>query len=171
MVVRLQETNFRWEPVPFIQDKIQKVLDSWEGTPYSIGQCQKGIGVDCVRFVCSVYDELYGFTRSEYKRLPQDVALHNKEGAINSMKEIIGLYDKAESIDPDTTTRTTLQPGDALIVGPKNGGPGHCLIVGGKKNRVYHSLDPCVKWTGMKFFSKDQKLFRIYRMSDRDRWV
>ena len=48
------------------QDRLQDVLRGWEGTPYRAGAQAKGRdgGVDCVRFVCGVLDELYGERRS-----------------------------------------------------------------------------------------------------------
>lgn len=52
---------------------------SWQGTRWIHGQCLKGVGTDCVRFICAI-GKFAGWIPEGYK-VPvyhQDWALHNK---------------------------------------------------------------------------------------------
>lgn len=53
-------------------------VESWIGTPWIHGQCLKGVGVDCVRFVSAI-GRASGWVPADY-HVPvynQDWALHN----------------------------------------------------------------------------------------------
>ena len=53
-------------------------IESWQGTKWIHGQSLKGVGTDCVRFVCSI-GKFAGWVEPDYK-VPvynQDWALHN----------------------------------------------------------------------------------------------
>jgi NlpC/P60 family putative phage cell wall peptidase len=54
-------------------------IKSWKGTKWIHGQCLKGVGTDCVRFVCAI-GKFAGWVQSDYKVPLYDVdwALHNK---------------------------------------------------------------------------------------------
>lgn len=55
----------------------------------------------------------------------------------------------------------TIEPGDALVVGPRDGGPGH-LMIAGVGGYVWHASGPGgpVVRTGL---STKMRLFRVYR--------
>lgn len=118
--------KFEHQPIPVgAEQALNRVLESWEGTPYRGNHQKKGIAVDCVRFVCGVYDELYQ-VRTPIDALPQDIAFHDAEGARSGMRKIVRLYN-ATALDRDDFT---LEPGDAVITAPLGGGPGHVMIAG-----------------------------------------
>lgn len=153
----------------FAQARLERILDSWEGTAYVPGQQMKGAGVDCVRFVCAVLDELYGFKRVPLPELPADLALHQRNTAIAAMRYIIGLYEPNVSVEDGR-----LEPGDILVVAQKGGGPGHAMIVGARKNELWHSNSRRVQMTGIGFLGEEghgYKLYGVYRLLDRERWA
>ncbi len=152
-----------------VQARLQRILESWEGTPYFPGQQMKGAGVDCVRFVCAVLDELYGYKRVEIPDLPGDIAMHARDTAIAAMRYVMKLY------EPNVPVLDgILEPGDILVVAPPNGGPGHAMIVGAQQNELWHSTDRRVQMTGIGFLQEKThgwKLYGAYRALDRERWV
>ena len=148
--------------------KLEEVLASWQGTRYWPGQCSKGVGVDCVRFVCSVIDELSGKSHEEeVSTLPQDSAMHNRAGAIATMRTIKNRFRPIKKI-----TDGSLEPGDIVVTGPVDGGPGHGMIVGPRKNEIWHATHTRVQRTGVSVISKGKdQIFAVYRCQDRDQWV
>lgn len=155
--------NMRWidleEPA---LGALRKVLLSWEGTPYAAGQAVKGVGVDCVRFVCEVFKELEGLESIPLVSIPADVSLHSREGAMAAFHQIMAAYQPSRKV-------TSIQPGDVLVVGPANGGPGHAMIVGCSPNVLYHAAPSGVARTGIGFVEGHQKVYGIYR-KDKSAW-
>lgn len=116
---------------------------SWKGTPYRAGQQRKGAGVDCVRFVTAVFDELEG-GQTDIRILPQDLALHQPEIARGAMRQLLRAFD-GRSL-PDGYLE--LEPGDVIVSGFPQGGPGHAMIVG-PWPQVWHSCRSGVVMTGL----------------------
>ncbi len=135
---------------------LDDALKRWEGTPYRADQQSPGSGVDCVRFVCGVLDELFGL-ETDARTLPQDVALHQPRMARAAMKRIMSLYSPFE-----TVSGLYLVGGDVLVVGERDGGPGHVMIVGSEPWTIWHATRPCVQKTGFSL-PETQKVFKIYR--------
>jgi len=165
----VNKLGLKWEPMPWapVQERLKQVLGPWLGTPYMKGQRCKGSGVDCVRFVTGVLDELYGFERVSAPKLPQDVALHSRATAIGAMKALLEIYPFHEEV-----TGPMIQPGDIIVVGPLKGGPGHVMIVGPRRNTLWHSHQPIgVQITGLAFNEQEQEVFKIYRLQDRHSWA
>lgn len=151
-----------------ISIELDLILLGWEHTPYLVGQACKGEGggVDCVRFVCSVLDELYGTDRvHEVKTLPNDASMHTREGAFRVMRTIRELYAPNQPVEDGS-----LEPGDVVVVGPSNGGPGHAMICGPRQNELWHSSVGGVHRTGIAF-SGEQRIFRVFRCSNREAWI
>ena len=151
--------SFPWET------RLLTILQSWEGTPYKDRQCSKGGAVDCVRFTCAVYDELDNVSSRDYLRLPPDQALHSKDSSIQAMKIIRENYMPNYSV-----TDQILEPGDFIVMGFKDGGPGHSMIAG-PQNRIWHTDGLCVTPTGL-VTPPRMELIRVYRAVDREkRWL
>jgi len=172
-VVRYSSQGYKWEPLRLQGHALSADLRaaaalaeeilSWEGTPYMHGQQVKKVGVDCVRFVCSVLDNLQT-TQTNFATLPQDAAMHSRGGAIRSMLNI------KRRFQARTVRDHSMQPGDIVVVGPPNGGPGHALIVGFRPNTLWHAANPAVHQTGIGFIVGEQKVFRVYRLLNRHLW-
>ncbi len=66
-----------------------------------------------------------------------------------------------------------LQPGDLLVVGTNNGGPGHLMIVGVRKNTIWHAGGRGARFdqTGWALGDGFERLFAVYRLEDRERWM
>lgn len=121
--------------------KLQAVLASWEGTPWRAGQQLKGFGggVDCVRFVVGVLDELHGLTLPPVARLPQDASLHDRAGMMAAAHAIRLRYPH-EVID---SKAALVEAGDVVVmrVG-QAGGPGHVAIAGtGGGRELWHACN------------------------------
>lgn len=171
-MLRYVSIPFVWRPIQdrdgeMIGKRVQRVLESWEGTPYVLGACQKQRGVDCVRFVASVIDELYGRRRADQiATLPPDAALHDRAGAIGAMKRILELY------PCDPVEDSFIEPGDVFVTGAANGGPGHAMIAGNRQGELWHASSEKVCRTGTAFTTTGlMKLHRVYRGRDRFLWA
>lgn len=153
------------------QERLGVVLESWLETPYRPGGRQRGPhgGVDCVRFVCEVLDELYGVPRSNLPTLPNDYAMHQRAGAVAAMRFILRLYEPNEPVNDGA-----LEPGDVVVAAQLGGGPGHALIVGARPNEIWHAIGRRVQKTGIGILSGDYsewKFVAAYRVSDKARWA
>lgn len=152
-----------WAPWPEGHAKIEAVLRSWEGTKYLPGQRCKGVGVDCVRFVCGVLDDLFGERRSDGPKWPQDAAVHNREGAFQVMSQFLRIYAPIQRV-----RGCEVQPGDLLACGTANGGPGHAMLVGTRPGMLWHATHPRVCYAG---YNGSILVHRIYRSEVRGKWL
>lgn len=153
-----QILSYRWQSIgDRAEAAVLRALSRWEGTPYVLGSQAPGVrgGVDCVRFGCAVLDELYR-TKTPIETLPPDRALHDPAGAMRAMRRIRRLYMPNRIVEDGS-----IEPGDALVVGPHNGGPGH-LMIAGVDGFLWHASGPPgpVVRTGL---STRQRVFRVYR--------
>lgn len=148
-----------------VERRLMKIMLEWEGTPYMSGQQMKGVGVDCVRFVCGVLDECYG-TKTLTPRDVQDVALHNRKGAIRTMRAMRKLFPNHQKV-----TDLVVEPGDVIITGERSGGPGHAIIVGAEENTLWQAMYHGVQRCGLGLIQDYQRVFRIYRFKDKHTWV
>jgi len=148
-----------------IEDRMQGILDSWEGTPHMDGQQARGKGVDCVRFVSAVLDELRG-TKTPIKHLPSDAAFHQRDLAVAGMRLFIKQFNGRKVPDGDA-----FQPGDVIITGPLSGGPGHAIIVG-PDGFLWQSAHNKVVKSGLDALTTSVYKFKAsMRATDRERWV
>ena len=149
-----------------IEERLFKILYSWKGTPYMRGQQVKKVGVDCVRFVCGVLDELYNRPFEAIKDLPADSCMENPEGAVKVMLNILRRYDHVK-IDLDEGV--FVEPGDIVLVGTFRG-PGHAMIVGPNQNQLWHCNGKQVVTSPPVFTGKGMdNLFAVFRPS-KDNW-
>lgn len=175
--VHYTQVPFQWKPLVVggkwpnhplssrIEKRIHFALAAWEGTPYVSGQQMPGVGADCVRYFAAFVDTMYGYRRVQPDRLPQDYSMHTRAGAISVMRDILRLYPEMRPV-----RGSTLEPGDVLVVGPQDGGPSHCMMVGSRENTLWHAVKPHVCWTGWGLMKGHQKVFRAYRFKDRGTW-
>ena len=150
--------------------RLRAVLASWDDTPYQHNQQIKGVGVNCSRFLAGVLDEMYRRpTKTVLPDFPADGAMHDRAGAFRALRFFLDHYPN----HPDEVVDGWCEPGDVIVVGPVNGGPGHAMIVGVDPNTVWHSPGPeeSVCFTGFSLPEKYQRLFAVYRMSDRENWA
>lgn len=140
------------------------LLRSWEGTPYMAGQQMQKVGVDCVRFVSAVLDAALRRERTAMPELPQDTAMHDRTRAIAAMRLIMRLYPEAEVV----RNPRFVEPGDVLVVGEASGGPGHAIIVGPEPNTLWQTGTLGVHKGGFGLIDVSQRLFRVYRLRNRE---
>lgn len=148
-----------------IRLRLVAILRSWRRTPYSQGARMRGPqgGVDCVRFVSAVLDELYGFERAHVDLLPQDGAMHDRRGAFRTMRALRRMYAPNRIV-----TDWTIEPGDVVVTGDLGAGPGHGMIVGAERNHVWEATSSGVHRTGVGIL---RAVHRVYRQGDRHLWL
>jgi len=144
-----------------IEERLFEILQSWEDTPYCPGQQCRGVAVDCVRFVSAVLDEML-CKDTVMERLPQDASFHNAPLVRQGFRRFLKRY-------PCTKVEGNIQPGDVLIMGPRNGGPGHAAIVGLKG--YWHCFHTGVTMAGLEMPGGGVYCFKEARRGiDRHKW-
>jgi len=146
-------------------EALAQAIYKWTGTPYMAGQCLPGVGVDCVRLICAILNDLRGHEVIPISTVPPDAALHNRETAIAAMRSLLKAY------NPTKVENRMIEPGDILVVSYSGGGPGHGMLVGPVKNTLYHSDGRGVVKTGMALPCEFQRVHGIYRLPDRQDWA
>lgn len=150
-----------------IEKRIGKVLESWEGTPYSLKMSRRGEGTYCSAFVCHVLDELYFRTPTELPKIPDDISFHDWAGAVAGLKWFLRQFPSAERIEG----QGEVEPGDVIITGPVDGGPGHAIIVGSRRNTMWQASGVCgVHYTGLSLPDQAQ-MHAVFRFRDRGLWL
>ncbi len=141
------------------------VLSSWEGTPYLKGASLKKTGVDCVRFVCAVTDEMHGISR-EIPGYAQDAGLNNRAASMGVMREFFRAYPEYERV-----LSSEIFPGDLIVTGPPAGGPSHVFVVGPEERRMWSAGKAGVTRTGIAPQAREhEKIFAIYRFKEHPTW-
>jgi len=161
-----------WRPISLPQPAaevatlaLKRAILRWEGTPYMPGQQVAGAGVDCVRFICKIFDELHGLSATPLKIIPADTSLHDRAGAVAAMRSILRGYEPI-----DIVLGGVVEPGDVVVIGPTRGGPGHGLIVGFEPNTLWHAAPSGVSRTGFGFAEGYQRIFKVFRKGGRESW-
>lgn len=144
----------------------------WEGTRYMSGQQVRGSHADCIRFACGVLDDLYGWRRELPRNLALDTATHAPDEAWAQLRRLLEVYPEAEALHRDTMGYWHVEPGDVVVVGSRNGGPGHLVVVGARPNTCWESPRPgcAVREIGVGLHPK-LHVKHAFRMSDRESWV
>ena len=162
-----------WKPLEFegsdiVTSRIDEVCRSWEHTPYMPGQQGRGErgGVDCVRFVCAVLDELYG-VHHDVPRDIQDRSLHDPDGAARVVTMIREYYPDHRDLSCEDRC---VEPGDIIITGQALGGPGHAILVGAQANTMWQAMRRAVRMGGLSLISHYQQIFTIVR-PDKNLWL
>lgn len=160
--------KLRWVSAPAsVLAALERAIGRWQGTPYRVGQQTPGMGVDCVRFVCGVLDDVTG-RQTPIETLPQDAAMHARTSAILAMKRIKQLYQPNAEVHDGT-----IESGDLLITALPGGGPGHVLIAGAKPWHLWESTATGVRRTGLGGLTTGaaQQLHYVYRITNKGTWV
>lgn len=159
-----------------VEARLEAILRSWEGTPYLPGQQKERVGVDCVRFVCAVLDDVRGTPRTPIETLPQDAAMHNRTSAILAMKKINALYRpnvQAFSRLDTPLEEVVVEPGDVVVCAPEGGGPGHVMLAGARPYELWESSGTGVRRVGLGGLLLDRgqwRLHYVYRITNKQEW-
>lgn len=147
-----------------VSGRIDAVLTSWYATPYMPGNAERGVGVDCVRFLACVLDALYGQPTVAPERLPADTSLHSPMGARAALRRFLRAYEPNQEVEDGT-----IQPGDVLVLAAPGAGPGHGLVVSGQRNVLVHATREGVARSGILFPAGTTA--RVYRVQDKELWL
>lgn len=163
-MTRYLRLPLRWVPLPLGQAsaRLEAILTKWQGTPYSLKFVSPGVGVHCTAFVCHVLDELYRRPFSGTPNVPHDISFHNRSGAQAGMRWFLRRF-LADRVERD------VEPGDVLVTGPREGGPGHAVIVGPRANTLWQSTSAGVHFTGMAL-PEAYQLHAVFRPRGKEDW-
>ncbi|MCZ2418680.1 MAG: hypothetical protein LC123_02395 [Burkholderiales bacterium] len=159
--------EWRALPYPEAVAALDRAIEKWRGTPYRVGQQAPGKGVDCVRFVCGVLDDVTG-RRTPIRTLPNDASMHARDSAVATMHHIRKLY-----LPNDVVTDGTIEPGDLIVTAPigKSGGPGHAIIAGTKPWHLWESTLEGVRRIGLSGVTTEHyRIAAVYRIANKDTW-
>lgn len=167
-MIRITNPGWVWRPESVgFSERLLSVLESWDGTRYMSGQQCKGVHSDCIGFAFGVVDEMYGRPSPDRTVLPPDTSMHSREKAIGCMKTLRRLYAPNWPV-----TDGSLEPGDVVVTGATHGGPGHVMLVGPRRNTLWHCNQGIgVKFTGIGFVQGAQTIYGVYRFDDREKWL
>lgn len=145
--------------------RMDEVHRSWLGTPYMAGQSVRGAGVDCLRLMTSIMDELFSVQNTSHlPKVPHDIGLHDQKTAMRVFRYLL------ESYPSEVVQNGTAQPGDVVVTrGERNGVPnsGNHLAMIGRNGRVIHAVKPRVCFTSL---SGLPPIEHIYRPLETHRW-
>lgn len=162
----ISEAPLRWYRTPIAVGRIERALESWRETRYGSGQRCRGILADCLGFAFGVIDDVDGRPRAQCSSFPPDVSFHDPRLARRSLALLRRLYEPCQRLRDGL-----LQPMDVVVVGPSGGGPGHVMLVGYRRNTLWH----CARESGVCesgwSLPGEYRLIAAYRMSDRQRWL
>jgi hypothetical protein len=174
--MRAVATNLVWEPLPAPFDEVFQFvvlykLERWLGTRYRSGERLRGVFADCIGFGCGALDDVDGRYRAASAPLPADSALHNPEGATIAIHFLRELYSPSKRILQHEGLFHA-QPMDILIAASGAGGPGHMMLIGPEPNTLWHCTQTSgVHKTGWSLLTGFERVFALYRLSDRERWL
>jgi len=177
MTLRLYNPGLVWHPLRLasggglpllaesraIERRMARILNEWKGTRYSDCPPCKGEMANCVGFVSSVLDELYGWDPAPLPDVPSDACFHNKRKAIRGLRWFLNRYPHRK------VASNEIEAGDVLVTGPNSGGPGHAILVGPDENTLWqmHSDAHCAGLA----IPTTYRLFKAYRLKDRLSWL
>lgn len=104
--------------------RLAAAIAVWKGTKYHEGAQRPGAGVDCWRFVSAVADDMRLRPWIKLPRMIADAAMHNPEKARAALRWAMREHELTE------IEGMAIRPGDTVIAGPKDGGPGHAMLAG-----------------------------------------
>lgn len=163
-VTIVKALDLRWGSNPGIFDhRLSEILESWRGTPYSAVDSLKRVGINCVRFIGCVLDEMSGIPKmSQMPDLRGDLCLHEPGKTAQAVRTMLRLYEPWRPVDPFSEP---ILPMDIFIVGPEGGGDGHGMIAGVQPSTLWHAAPSGVTVTGVG--TSRQSFLRVYRTLDR----
>lgn len=146
--------------------RMASILDSWRGTPYLDAHDRKGVGVDCVRFVDKVLQELFRISLDPLPKLPAATSLHSPRG-VALMTRLMRSRFGCETIR--RPTRADLEVGDVVLESDSSRPlGGHALIVG-PGMRLWHSDSEV--GVGTASWGARATLLRAWRPDGKDTWA
>ena len=167
----MRSMDFRWpEREASYTPRLRKVLSEWNNTPYGLGQQVKGVGVDCIRFVTGVMDDMFRRPYIKFPLISQDCCLTNP----SKSKEIYDLllrHYPCIDVEQNLDGSYDVEPGDLVCCGPLLGTMGHGMVVGAERGTMYHATTFCVVKAGCSFMEYGVYSFKqVLRPVGKDVW-
>lgn len=156
----------QWAPgSAAVRRALALVIKPWNNTPFMLGQCCAGVGVDCTHFVCAVLDELYGTVPPrQIRRWQPGIGMESIRRGAEIMREIVRMFPASKRVT------SPIEPGDTVVL-RYGRGPGHLALVGPERNTIWHvpmGIGATVCEAPLQMFTG--RIVRAYRMTDREGW-
>ena len=143
-------------------DALGAAVKEWRGTPYAAGCCSPGPGggVDCVRFVDAVLQQLHQTVLPPLPRFAQDAAFHNPR----TVADMIGIL---EARYPRYRRRrwTGVLPSDIVLVAYERW-ENHIGIAGVNPLQIWHATSVGVACTSLDAIKSTGRVQRVYGSED-----
>ena len=151
-----------------IEKQVIEAARRWINTPYALGQCCPGRGVDCINLACAIQDDLRGRPApSAVKSLRGDACLHAPDRCRAALKKILENYQPLDTFGPTEP----VEPGDVIVIAPAGGGPGHALTAVGPTGIFIHTDSRRVVLTGLPLPESMSEVLHIYRYPFKAEWI
>lgn len=152
---------------PRTQLRYAQILREWEGTKYKSGSSLKGESADCIGYTFGIIDELYRRQGLRIDRLPPDTSLHDPATALAALRVLRRIYQPCTEV-----TNGVVEPADVIITKAPKGGPGHVMLVGARRNTIWHcNVGVGVVMSGFSLPAEFAQIHSIYRFDDREKWL
>ena len=167
----------KWDPDhldPKIISRIKESCDSWDGTPFMLGQSAKGLGVDCIRFVVGFLCDMYRLDARDYKfpLISTEACYNDPKLADDIFSQLLHHFPSTKVPKNPTDGLFHIQPGDIVCCGPDGGTYGHGMIVGALPCTFYHATSMGVMLSGGDFMNVGVYQFKaFYRPNNRLMWI
>jgi len=146
------------------------VLNGWNNTPYGLGQQVKGVGVDCIRFVTGVLDDMFRRPHIKFPLISQDCCLTDHKQSKDIYELLLKHYPSTE-VNPNTDGSYDVEPGDLVCCGPILGTLGHGMVVGADSGTMFHATTFSVVKAGCSFMEYGVYSFKqVLRPIGKDSW-
>ena len=145
-----------------VEAYLNVVLGSWEGTRCADGVALKGTRANCATFIWALLAELCHMRDLPEFTFQMGAVFHNAKPGLAAMKRFVDTF-PIEPLDGED-----VQPGDVIMAGLCHGGPSHLMMVGTRKNTVWHSTHAGVCFGG--WVLPDDTQYQATYRCDISRW-
>ena len=145
-----------------IDSYLDTVLSSWKGTPSEDGIAVKGTRANCATFIWALLVELNHMRRMRQFSFRMNDVLHRPGPGMRALQLFLRTFPLRR------ISGRNVRPVDFMIAGLRHGGPAHLMVVGTRRNTVWHSTHAGVCQGGW-VLPNDMIFMRVYRC-DLRRW-
>ena len=146
------------------QERMNRLMRAWVGTPYRMNVRVRGEGVDCWQLGAAILDGMDGRSPTPLAHTAHDAGMNRPSEAVAAVKEMIDAMGMEE-----VTRQRILEPGDFLATGSTSNPYGSHLLIQSPRDGIV--LESPMEGTRVKLSPRGNALIRrVYRVKDRAGW-
>lgn len=160
--------GLKWNTLSLrLEHRIQKVAQSWEGTPYGDGQRTKQQACNCIGLVIGILDELdHRESPTPFPRLRPDAGVHRQDIGFHVIREIL------KSHPADVVDDGSLEPGDVVVLRSSAQGPDHSTHVLFVTSRPFQALHVPLRHKAVfTTIRPSDPIVAVYRIRNKQGWL